>query len=492
MDRIQGVDTVALAPGKPGFRSKDTIVGIPGTVLTAKWANDVQEEVCGIVEAAGLVLDPDRRDQLLRAVRRGTLNTAVAGGSADALTATLNPAPLAGEIAVGTRLALLVGVPNTGPAALDVNGLGANPIVYNKTGAALDGQDWIGGSVLQLVFDGASWRASDVLPSFLFPYASLAEVLAGVIADKIVSPGTVAHAAQSGAWNYAVDYSGIPDALTVTLNPAPAAYTVGFALRVLVTATNTGAATINVNGLGAVPILRLGGGALQAGDLSAGAVAELAFDGTQFQTIAVPAAVGGIAVFNGNGSFVMPAGVVTIKRVRGWGAGGGGGGSYGATAAGSGGGGGAYGEKLEITVAPGSVVPVTIGVGGAGGTNGNPPINGSAGGTTSFGSYLTIPGGGGGLQGNGGIQTSGCGGGGVAPTNAGFGMAGTPGGLAWSVGSSIPSSGIGGASPFGGGCPGPNVGIGGGVGHGPGGGGNAGAGGSAGGKGANGMMIVEY
>lgn len=108
--------------------------------------------------------------------------------------------------------------------------------------------------------------------------------------------------------------------------------------------------------------------------------------------------------FSASGTWTKPAGS-TVVLVECWGAGGGGGsGRRGAIStsrsSGGGGGGGAYTYRLFDIADLTSTVTVTIGAGGAGGaavtvdtTSGN---NGSTGGDTTFGSYLTAFAGGGG------------------------------------------------------------------------------------------------
>lgn len=65
--------------------------------------------------------------------------------------------------------------------------------------------------------------------------------------------------------------SGAANAYVMTLTPAPAALLPGMEVTLdNITATNTGAATLNVNGLGALPIQYPGGASLQAGALVTG------------------------------------------------------------------------------------------------------------------------------------------------------------------------------------------------------------------------------
>lgn len=83
-------------------------------------------------------------------------------------------------------------------------------------------------------------------------------------------------------WSYGAD-TGSANALAVALSPIPTAYVAGMGIEVKVAATNSGAATIAVNGMATKQIVRADGSALQAGDLIIGMVARLVYDGTKFQ-----------------------------------------------------------------------------------------------------------------------------------------------------------------------------------------------------------------
>jgi hypothetical protein len=63
------------------------------------------------------------------------------------------------------------------------------------------------------------------------------------------------------------------------------AYAAGFGILALFTNANTGAATLNVNTLGAKAIKKNGTVALAAGDISAGQILLLIYDGTNFQVV---------------------------------------------------------------------------------------------------------------------------------------------------------------------------------------------------------------
>jgi len=83
--------------------------------------------------------------------------------------------------------------------------------------------------------------------------------------------------------NY-VDDTGSANNLSVALDPPLGAYTIGLPIRVKVHVTNTGAATIDA-GAGRVAIKKMNGGGTAAGDLPAGGICELVYDGSAFQLV---------------------------------------------------------------------------------------------------------------------------------------------------------------------------------------------------------------
>lgn len=75
------------------------------------------------------------------------------------------------------------------------------------------------------------------------------------------------------------------DTLIGTLTPAIAAYAAGNLFSFVAANTNTGAATININSLGAKSITKQGLTALAAGDIVSGQISLIEYDGTRFQLI---------------------------------------------------------------------------------------------------------------------------------------------------------------------------------------------------------------
>jgi hypothetical protein len=108
------------------------------------------------------------------------------------------------------------------------------------------------------------------------PDGRVFERVSGAYVEKIALDS------QSGKWIYAAD-SGAVNALVVTLAPVPPAYAAGMTLRIKAVNSNTGATTLNVNGLGAKSVVRRDGSALLDSDIIFGAVQDYIYDGTNFQ-----------------------------------------------------------------------------------------------------------------------------------------------------------------------------------------------------------------
>jgi hypothetical protein len=75
------------------------------------------------------------------------------------------------------------------------------------------------------------------------------------------------------------------DTYTATLSPAITAYAATQKYFIQFTNANTGAATLNFNGLGAKAIVKNGTTALSSGDIAAGQIYQLHYDGTNLQIV---------------------------------------------------------------------------------------------------------------------------------------------------------------------------------------------------------------
>lgn len=99
---------------------------------------------------------------------------------------------------------------------------------------------------------------------------------------------------QSGAQIYAAD-AGSNDTYVITLSPAPSAYTTGMMINFKANTANTGAATLNVNGLGAKTIVKNFSSTLADNDILAGQDVQVIYDGTNFQMLSPVSNVAGAA-----------------------------------------------------------------------------------------------------------------------------------------------------------------------------------------------------
>jgi hypothetical protein len=130
------------------------------------------------------------------------------------------------------------------------------------------------------------------------PTASYVLPPAGVRANRYLafaSDGSLAYpVAQPAGPNAAEAYwwggtaGGTANALTISVGGAPGSYAAGQRYAFVVAANNTGAATLAVNGLGAQSVRRPDGSTLAAGDLVAGTLVGVTYDGTNFRLADAP------------------------------------------------------------------------------------------------------------------------------------------------------------------------------------------------------------
>jgi len=120
---------------------------------------------------------------------------------------------------------------------------------------------------------------------------SLARIGAGTTGQVLTSNGagtkptyqTPSTITKAEVQNQSVIYAtagGTANALTLTLSPAPSAYTAGMKVSFKASATNTGATTINVNGLGVLSIVTGLSRPLLAGDILINQIYEIVYNST--------------------------------------------------------------------------------------------------------------------------------------------------------------------------------------------------------------------
>ncbi|WP_024896823.1 DUF2793 domain-containing protein [Brucella rhizosphaerae] len=243
MDRVNGNNPVDIGGGRRGFQSQNAAAGVAGTEVTAKYLNDVQEEICAVIENAGLVLDSSNQQQLWEAMQ-----SIAAPGFAN-------------------RAAWLPVVSMTTTAPPNGATLGdAYIIPAGATGA------WAGNQQKLAEWAGSTWRIVDTKNGHgvSLPDGRVFEKIDGVYVEKLALD------AQSGKWAFATT-AGTASALTASISPAPDILTDGMLVRIVPSIKPNGAATLNLNGLGAKPILGGDGVSIRSGDMAQNTLALIAY-----------------------------------------------------------------------------------------------------------------------------------------------------------------------------------------------------------------------
>jgi len=447
MDRTQAPHHIDIGSGRRGFRDQNIANGQIGTCVDAPFLNSVQEEIMAVIENAGLQAASSDWTQLWQALNRlnmpgfrgrhnwhavksMTLKTPPA--SAEIGDAYLIPANAQndwagheGKIAIrdDDKWVIItpqdghgIGLPD-GQVYIRVNDQ-YQPLGYGQAGQR---DNWRAVRSITTMAPPASAAIGD---AWLIPSGAVGEWQgkAGQIAirddDKwvYITPQDghgiglpdgrifikhggsytekIAHDVQSGKWLYA-EAQGTENEITATLSPPPPALIDGLKIRLKLGETNTDAATLNINELGANPIVSFEGEPLQGGELVGATIVELIYNSEVGFHIASPVRASslgfGRAWFDEPGviSWQVPQGITMIE-VEIWGAGGGGAraGNSPNEAAGSGGS-GAYVRKV-MKVVPGQILTGVVGAGGEAPSWADQPSNG---GTTSFAGVMTATGG---------------------------------------------------------------------------------------------------
>ena len=84
--------------------------------------------------------------------------------------------------------------------------------------------------------------------------------------------------------NYATD-TGTANNYLIAITGQTTTYVTGIAFQFKAANTNTGASTLNVNSQGSISIIKTDGSALVAGDIIAGGIVSVMYDGTNFQLL---------------------------------------------------------------------------------------------------------------------------------------------------------------------------------------------------------------
>ncbi|MBB3637158.1 hypothetical protein [Variovorax atrisoli] len=162
MFAIDDATAVAVMPtpeaaGTPGFFTEgNPALGQAATYLRASFLNALMQELLNVLSGAGVAPSKTAYDQVLKSLRSNGLITASDTGAANACVLTYTPAIAA--LTDGMVLWFKANATNTGAATLNVNGLGASPIV-GPAHVALQGGEILAGGKCQVVWSAAlsSW-----------------------------------------------------------------------------------------------------------------------------------------------------------------------------------------------------------------------------------------------------------------------------------------------------------------------------------------------
>lgn len=179
-----------------------------------------------------------------------------------------------------------------GSGVLTRMAIGASGTIISSTGTA---PEWIANP-------GASDASTTVKGVVeLATYAeTIARTTTGGTGAKLVTTPDVLTTVLT--YDYQADSVGT-DSYAITCTPAPTAYTTGMRFTFKAGTANTGAASLNVNSLGAKTIKKNYNSDLATGDILANQILEVVYDGTNFQMMSVPAQT--IAFKNGTTTYDM-------------------------------------------------------------------------------------------------------------------------------------------------------------------------------------------
>lgn len=235
----------------------------------------------------------------IEAIRAGTTT-----GSANAYVLALSPA-----ITSYTNLCVefITNFSNTGAATLNINSVGATAITKQGISAvALASGDLGNGQIATVCYDGTQFELQS-------PVANAPG--AGTVTTT-GSPSSPLPACFSGSTSITPckannteqirigTTTGSTNAYVLALSPAVTSYT-GLCTEFISNFSNTGAATLNINSVGATAITKQGSAAvaLASGDIGNTQTVTVCYDGTQFEMMsptANAASGGGVTSFSGD------------------------------------------------------------------------------------------------------------------------------------------------------------------------------------------------
>ena len=398
MDYPKSIPSVGLVNGK--FVDENPVAGTPGSLIPSAWGNSVTQEMLNVIKGASLSPAEADTSQLLKAInalaQAGATNYALDTGVADAYQATFSPAITA--LTDGLVVKIKIKTNNTGASTFSPDGLVARRIVSL-------GHDTLQGG--ELVAGGFAWlhyNSSHVNGSWVLIASSngASPVVAGTKSNhavnfsqlgslnglkRILNASTTLVAADIGALVSVEGASGSTQTL-MSIATLPTGASISFTASSAFTLQAGGADQISIPTVGNVTSIQM----------DKGDTISVTRDPTRWWASSYSQGAGrllNVQKFGAVGTFTYsstPGTKSIVVEVQGAGGAGGGVGAspIGQAAVAPGGNAGAY-SKTRITGGFNGAT-VTVGAQGLGRTG----LSGLNGGFSSFGPFVSAPGGEGG------------------------------------------------------------------------------------------------
>lgn len=252
-----------IAGGAP-YLNGNPVTGIQGSIPPAAAIEYPQREIVSAIIAAGLTPSNNNLTQLLQAIELlGRIPFCQDVGSPN--NVVINPAPAITSYVTPLIYAIKVAFPNSGATNINVSGLGGVNL-FTGALATLPAATLVAGGIIIVSFDGAEFQ------------------LIGGGTPVSGGGGGISVGNFNNLWHYGPDV-GTVNHVVVTTDNVGTGWSAGLTVEVLIANNNTGASNIALNSFANVNITRGNGGALVTGDLIAGKIAVLNFDGTQAQLL---------------------------------------------------------------------------------------------------------------------------------------------------------------------------------------------------------------
>ncbi len=237
---------------------------ITGNKLTADEWNNVPDEIENIIESAGITLSGADRFQLAKAVSQYVASGSFYsdGGSANNyVLSTLSAFKAPIEYSPGMKVRFIAANANTTTSTVNVDGIGVIAIKKDEAATPLGGGEIKLAAVIELTyrtspstyFELTSVKLATEVHPGIIQIATQAEMITGTNQTKAGVPGHITNASQKNSWKYR-GTTGTATAYDITTLPSFLPQD-GSVIWADIHITNTGAATLNANGQGALPIV---------------------------------------------------------------------------------------------------------------------------------------------------------------------------------------------------------------------------------------------